>query len=65
MATTLTVIGGDLFTLALQQYGDATQWWRLTEATPGLTDPMLVGQVQVTVPPVDSTLAGLGLPPQN
>lgn len=65
MSTTLTTIGGDLFALALATYGDATQWWRLAEATPGLTDPMLAGQVQIVAPPIDSTLAGLGLPPQN
>jgi len=65
MPTTLTTFGGNLFAIALDLYGDPTQWWRLADATSGLTDPMLSGQVQVVVPPVDSTLAGLGLPPQD
>ncbi len=61
MPTTLTTIGGDLYRVALDQFGDATQWWRIAAAN-GLTDPVLAGQVTLVIP--DAAPALDGLPPQ-
>jgi hypothetical protein len=48
-ASTVQTAGGNLFAIAAQQLGDATQWWRIAEAS-GLTDPMLSGVVTLTIP---------------
>ncbi|GAA5265092.1 hypothetical protein ACOSOMT5_P1517 [Acidiphilium sp. MT5] len=58
--STITAIGGNLFTLAAQYLGDATQWIRLAQIN-GLADPFLVGQVNLVLPPVDPN-AGGGVP---
>lgn len=42
--------GGDLFRLAEQSYGDATEWATIAKAN-GLTDPMLSGVQTILVPP--------------
>ena len=53
MATqTITVGGGNLFQLAAQHLGDATQWNRIA-ALNGLTDPFLTGVVTLRIPPRD------------
>ena len=62
MARTIVVIGGNLFRLAAQYLGDATQWIRIAELN-GFTDPVLDGQVTVTLPDVNSTATG-GVPDQ-
>jgi L-ascorbate metabolism protein UlaG (beta-lactamase superfamily) len=54
---TLTVAGGNLFQIAAQQLGDATQWIRIAQLN-NLTDPMLSGLVTLTMPPVDPTAGG-------
>jgi nucleoid-associated protein YgaU len=56
---TVTVAGGNLFALAAEYLGDATQWIRIAQAN-GLRDPVLVGVVTLLVPPVN-TAAGGGL----
>ena len=57
--TQVTVVGGDLFRLALAYLGDATQWNRIA-ALNGLDDPILSGLQTLSIPPVDP-LAGAGL----
>ncbi len=55
--TTLVVVGGDLFRIALQHLGDATQWNRIA-ALNGLKDPVLTGLVTLKIPDVDKTAGG-------
>jgi hypothetical protein len=63
MAATLTILGGNLFAIAAQQYGDFSGWWLLAQGN-GITDPMLSGTSTLTVPPYSAALSG-GLPPQQ
>ena len=58
----ITVVGGNLYALAAQYLGDATQWIRIAQAN-GLSDPFLVGQVTLTIPAVDPNATG-GVAPQ-
>jgi hypothetical protein len=53
----VTVIGGNLFQLAAVYLADATQWIRIAQAN-GLSDPVLTGLVELTIPPVDPTAGG-------
>lgn len=48
-AKTITVGGGDLYTIASQQYGDAGRWIDIAKAN-GLTDPVLTGINTLTIP---------------
>ncbi len=63
MATTLTQVGGTLFGVAAQQYGDFTGWWLIAKAN-GLSDPWLSGVNVLTIPDWNPALTG-GLPPQQ
>ena len=54
---TITVAGGNLFALAAQLLGDATQWLRIAQAN-GLSDPVLQGLVTLVIPPVDPAAGG-------
>ena len=54
---TITVTGGNLFQVAAQQLGDATQWIRIAQAN-GLSDPMLMGLVTLNIPARDSAAGG-------
>jgi hypothetical protein len=54
---TVTVIGGDLYSLALQYLGDATQWNRIAQLN-NLVDPVLAGVTTLQIPSVDSTAGG-------
>ena len=47
---TVTIAGGDLFRLAMEELGDATQWVRIARLN-GLEDPMLTGLNTVLIPP--------------
>lgn len=58
--TTITAIGGDLFDIAAQYLGDATQWIRIAQLN-GITDPFLVGQIELVLPPINPD-AGGGVP---
>ncbi len=58
----LTVAGGNLFAVAAQQLGDATQWIRIAQAN-DLNDPIIVGVVTLTIPQPDPGATG-GLPQQ-
>lgn len=55
--TLVTVVGGNLFALAAQYLGDATQWVRIAQAN-GLSDPVLRGVVTLVMPPVDPSATG-------
>jgi nucleoid-associated protein YgaU len=57
MPTQITVAGGNLFQIAAQQLGDATQWIRIAQAN-GLSDPQLSGVVTLTIPDPDPTAGG-------
>lgn len=46
---TITIGGGDLYTIASQQYGDATRWTDIAVAN-GLTDPVLTGINTLVIP---------------
>ncbi len=54
---TLTVAGGNLFQIASQQLGDATQWLRIAQLN-GLTDPILTGVVTLQIPVLDLNAGG-------
>ena len=54
---TVTVAGGNLFQLALQYLGDASQWNRIAQAN-NLIDPMLNGLVTLQIPSVDPSAGG-------
>ena len=43
------VIGGTLFRIALDELGDAEQWWRIADLN-GLTDPWLNGYCVLQIP---------------
>lgn len=55
----ITVAGGNLFRIAAEQLGDATQWLRIAQLN-NLTDSMLTGVVTLRIPNRDS-LAGGGI----
>ena len=54
---TITVNGGNLFQLAAQLLGDATQWVRIAQAN-GLSDPMLTELTTLNVPPTNASAGG-------
>jgi hypothetical protein len=54
---TLTVAGGNLFRIAAEQLGDATQWIRIAQLN-GLSDPMLSGVVTLRIPARDPAAGG-------
>ncbi len=53
----ITVAGGNLYQIAAQYLGDATQWIRIAQAN-GLTDPMLSGVVVLNMPDPDPNAGG-------
>lgn len=54
---TITVAGSNLFQVAAQQLGDATQWIRIAQAN-GLSDPMLTGLTTLNIPATDPSAGG-------
>lgn len=54
---TITVAGGNLFQVALAQYGDATMWAAIAGAN-GLIDPILAGIVTLAIPDADPNASG-------
>ena len=54
---TLLVAGGNLFQIAAQQLGDATQWIRIAQLNQ-LSDPMLAGVITLEIPDVDPSAGG-------
>jgi hypothetical protein len=55
---TVTVSGGDLHTVALEQYGSATAWTTIARAN-GLSDPQIMGTVTLKIPPVPDNDGGV------
>jgi hypothetical protein len=61
---TITTTGGDLYHLALQQLGDATQFNRIIQSNPNSPaggapmDPVLSGIVTLNIPAVNPLLTG-------
>jgi hypothetical protein len=53
----VTVAGGNLFRIAAEQLGDATQWIRIAQLN-GLSDPMLSGVVTLLIPDMDAHAGG-------
>ena len=54
---TLTVAGGNLFHIAAEHLGDATQWIRIAQANQ-LPDPVLAGLITLVIPTPDATAGG-------
>ena len=54
---TVTVAGGNLFQIALEQLGDATQWDRIAILN-GMVDPFLTGIVTLKIPQADPNAGG-------
>jgi hypothetical protein len=57
---TVTLAGGNLFALAAQYLGDATQWNRIAQMN-GLSDFMLTGTVTLKIPPFDANAGNGGI----
>ena len=57
-SNTVTTAGGNLFSIAQQQYGDATQWTGIAKAN-GLTDPFVQGTQTLTIPAQPDTSDGV------
>jgi nucleoid-associated protein YgaU len=56
----ITVAGGNLFALAAEHLGDATQWIRIARAN-DLSDPFLTGVVVLDMPAPDPNYSGDGI----
>lgn len=56
-AQTVTITNGNLFALAAQFYGDATQWPLIAKAN-GLIDPVVEGLTTLIIPPYDNQDTG-------
>lgn len=54
----VTTAGGDLYHIAAAQYGDATDWTTIARANQ-LTDPVLPGVQNLTVPPAPDNADGI------
>ena len=55
--TTITIVGGNLFQIAAQYLGDATQWLRIAQLN-GISDPMLSGIQTLLIPDPDPNAGG-------
>ncbi len=55
--STLTTAGGNLFRIAAEQLGDATQLIRIAQLN-DISDPMLTGLVTLTLPDQDQAAGG-------
>jgi nucleoid-associated protein YgaU len=53
----ITVTGGNLFQIAAQYLGDATQWVRIAQLN-SILDPWLSGLVVLALPDVDPSAGG-------
>ena len=57
---TIVVAGTNLFALAAQELGDATQWYRIASLN-NITDPLIFGLTTLLLPDLDAS-AKDGLP---
>lgn len=55
---TVSTAGGNLFQIAQDQYGDATDWAAIAAAN-GLTDPFIQGIETLTIPPQPGNTGGI------
>lgn len=55
--TTITVAGGNLFQIAADELGDATQWIRVAQLN-NISDPFLTGIVSLLIPDVNPSAGG-------
>jgi nucleoid-associated protein YgaU len=53
----IMVTGGNLFQIAAQYLGDATQWVRIAQLN-DITDPWLNGLVTLNLPDIDASAGG-------
>jgi nucleoid-associated protein YgaU len=58
MSKQISVTGGNLFKIAVEQYGDAMGWVQIAQAN-GLTDPYLTGLVTLTIPDYNGNKTGV------
>lgn len=56
----IQVAGGNLFIIAAQYLGDATQWNRIAQLN-GIYDPMITGIVTLKIPPPDASAGNGGI----
>jgi hypothetical protein len=54
---TITVTGGDLYHIALDQLNDATQWNRIAQLN-DLLDPVLSGVTTLKIPSINAQAGG-------
>lgn len=54
---TIVTVSGNLFQIAAQQLGDATQWIRIAQAN-SLSDPILSGIVTLNIPDPNPNAGG-------
>jgi nucleoid-associated protein YgaU len=54
---TITVVGGNLFQIAAEELGDATQWIRIAQLN-NMSDPLLEGLVTLVIPERDPSAGG-------
>jgi hypothetical protein len=54
---TITAAGGNLFRIAAEQLGDATQWVRIAQIN-NIEDPMLSGVVTLILPDPNPSSGG-------
>ena len=55
--TTITAVGGNLFRIAADTIGDATQWNRIARLN-GMTDPLFSGLRTLLLPDTDADAGG-------
>jgi len=53
----VTVVGGNLFHIAANELGDATQWIRIAQLN-RISDPVLIGITTLVVPDSDPNAGG-------
>jgi len=58
MPQKIVVTGTDLFTLAAQYLGDATQWIRIAQINGNIIDPFISNLTTLTIPDVDLSQTG-------
>lgn len=58
MSKQITVSGGNLFQVAVEQYGNAMGWVQIAQAN-GLTDPQLTGVVNLSIPEYNGDKTGV------
>jgi hypothetical protein len=59
---TITAIGGSLFEIAASELGSALQWINIARVN-GMIDPLIIGQVEIIIPPFSSIFSN-GIGPQ-